>query len=79
MEIKTKMRLSRIDKNCKNDVVYYIGHFLDKDDNKYSFFIDEKFYNELLQKKQYDFVDLTLLLYKKLVDNKTYYKLSIVL
>ena len=63
MVIKTKLRLSSLEKHESAERDYFIAKFLDEDDNKFQFFIDEYFYNELSKHKQYDVIDLSFNLY----------------
>lgn len=75
MEIKTKMKLSNLSaRENENGEVYYLANFLDNNDDKFTFFIDDNFYNELSKHKQYDFIDLEFNLYKS---NKGRYGLSL--
>lgn len=64
MDFVANLRLSQVEKKVKDDKVFYIGRFLDDNDNKFQFFISEDKYNDLVKKRKYELVELTLNLYE---------------
>lgn len=64
MDFVANLRLSQVEKKVKDDKVFYIGRFLDDNDNKFQFFINEDKYNDLAKKRKYEPVELTLNLYE---------------
>lgn len=64
MDFVANLRLSQVEKKVKDDKVFYIGRFLDDNDNKFQFFISEDKYNDLVKKRKYEPVELTLSLYE---------------
>lgn len=64
MDFVANLRLSQVEKKVKDDKVFYIGRFLDDNDNKFQFFISEDKYNDLAKKRKYEPIELTLNLYE---------------
>lgn len=63
MKISKKLRFLK--SNCINSEkgTFYTCSFLDEEDDKYNFFVNDDFYNKCSRLKKYDTIDVDLTLY----------------
>lgn len=74
MEIVKKMRFIKGEQRHTDKGDFNLCQFLDENDDKYTFFVGEEFYNKVKNLKKYDLVDVKLNLYST---NKGRYGLGV--
>lgn len=63
MKISKKLRFLKADKIVSEKGNFFTCTFLDEEDDKFNFFVNEDFYNKCLRLKKYDTIDVDLTLY----------------
>lgn len=62
MVITKKMRFSKCSEVHSEKGNFFIADFLDEEDDKYSFFVNEEYYKSLKDLKKYDTININLVL-----------------